>query len=184
MAGRAERYLAELGEEFPGLRVVDKGGDRFSRLVDRALRVVTLGQQSRYLTHYVTTLGRTIYVHEGWARRADLDRFVTLRHEAVHLRQFRRFGRVGMALLYLLPIVPLGLALGRARLEWEAYRETLAATAEVHGPAAAGDPALRAHIRLQFTSGAYGWMWPFPRTIDRWIDQALADIRAGRPAGA
>ena len=40
--------------------------------------------------------------------------------------------------------LPAGLAWGRARLEWEAYTETLAATAEVYGVDAA--EALRGHI--------------------------------------
>ena len=100
-----------------------------------------------------------------------------LRHEAVHLRQFRRYGRVGMALLYLGPILPLGLAWGRARLEWEAYAETLRATAEVYGLEAAASPALRARLIAQFTGPAYGWMWPFPSTVSRWVDDALAALQ-------
>jgi hypothetical protein len=30
----------------------------------------------------------------------------------------------------------------------------------------------------EHTSGAYGWMWPFPRAVDRWFDEAMADVRA------
>ena len=30
----------------------------------------------------------------------------------------------------------------------------------------------------QFTSAAYGWMWPFPRQVERWYDRALAEIAA------
>lgn len=172
MPERAERYLEELRNEFPGLSVVHKRDDRLSRAIDVALRVLTLGAQRSFLTSYVTTLGRTIYVPDGWADRTDADRYITLRHEAVHLRQFRRYGRVGMAAIYLVPIVPMGLALGRAWLEWEAYRETLRATAEVHGVAAMADPVLTERIVSQFTGGAYGWMWPFPATIRRWVADA------------
>jgi hypothetical protein len=171
-----ERYLEELRAEFPGLRTVDKDEDAFSRLIDRALRLLTLGGQSAYLTRYVTTMGRTLYFPTGWRARSPESRYVTLRHEAVHLRQFRRFGRVGTALIYLLPIAPLGLAWGRARLEWEAYRETLRATAELHGMDAARDPALHAHIRTQFVGPAYGWMWPFPKIVQGWIDRAIEEI--------
>ncbi|HJL17776.1 MAG TPA: hypothetical protein RMH99_19075 [Sandaracinaceae bacterium LLY-WYZ-13_1] len=171
-----ERYLAELRREFPRLRVVHKADDPFSRLVDRALRVVTLGGQRAYLTRYVTTMGATLYLPRGWARRSPESRYVTLRHEAVHLRQFRRFGRVGTALLYLIPILPLGLAWGRARLEWEAYAETLRATWELHGLEAARDPALHDHIVRQFTGPAYGWMWPFERAVRRRIDRMVAEL--------
>ena len=79
-------------------------------------------------------------------------------------------------------IFPVGLAYGRARIEWEAYVETLRATAEVRGIGAARDPALHDYMVKQFTSGAYGWMWPFPGTIRRWIAEALASIeRDGEP---
>ena len=174
---RSDAYLAELRKEFPRLRVVEKRASRFSRAIDGALRVVTLGRQSTYMTRYVTTIGSTIYVPASWGERSDDDRYVTLRHEAVHLRQFRRYGLVAMTFLYLVPIVPLGLALGRARLEWEAYAETLRAVAETHGPAAAADPALHDRIVRQFTTGAYGWMWPFPSAVRRWIAGTLSEIR-------
>ena len=179
---RAERYVGELRGEFPGLRLVHKRDDRLSRLIDRLLRLLTLGGQAAYMTRYVTTLGETLFLPSDWEGRSDLSRYLTLRHEAVHLRQFRRYGRVGMALLYLFPILPLGLALGRARLEWEAYRETLRATAETEGLAAAEDPALHSHIVLQFTSAAYGWMWPFRSAVQGWIDRAIEEIRVERRA--
>jgi hypothetical protein len=66
-----------------------------------------------------------------------------------------------------------GLAYGRARIEWEAYAETLAAYVDVYGMKYARSPEVRAHILKQFTSPAYGWMWPFPSQVNRWIDEAL-----------
>jgi hypothetical protein len=174
---RCGPYLDELRREFNGLRVVQKHDDALSRAIDAALRLVTFGGQSAYLTEYVTTLGQTLYVPTDWDARDDAARYCVLRHEAVHLRQFRRYGRVGMALLYLGPILPLGLAWGRARLEWEAYAETLRATAEVYGLEAAASPALRARLIAQFTGPAYGWMWPFPGTVSRWVDDALAALQ-------
>ena len=81
-----------------------------------------------------------------------------------------------MAFLYFVPFFPLGLAYGRARIEWEAYTETLRATAELKGMDAAQSPALRARIVRQFTGPAYGWMWPFRSVVERWFDEALRDI--------
>lgn len=173
MSGLCDAYLAKLRDEFPKLRLIEKSDDRLSQLIDGALRLITAGGQSAYLSRYVTTLGSRIYLPAGWDQRSDADRYIVLRHEAVHLRQFRRYTFLGMAVLYLLPIVPLGLAWGRARLEWEAYAETLRATAEVHGLKAAAAPKLHAHIVLQFTSAAYGWMWPFPKQVQGWIDEEL-----------
>lgn len=177
-------YLHELTREIPGLRLVYKREDSFSRVLSAAVRVATFGAQSRYMTRYVTTIGRTIYVPEGWDARDPRNRYVTLRHEAVHLRQFRRMGRVGMSLVYLLPLFPLGLAWGRARLEWEAYAETFRATAEVFGPHVAEREELREHVLKQFVSGAYGWMWPFPKVVNGWIDEVLQEIRASQSSGS
>jgi hypothetical protein len=171
-----DALLADLEREFPRFRIVPKRGSRLSRAIDLALKAVTLGRQSLYLTHYHTVLGYTLYVPDGWEEASPLDRAITLRHERVHLRQRRRYGMIGMALIYLFPILPLGLAYGRARIEWEAYRETIIATAELRGLDAARSPALRSRIVEQFTSAAYGWMWPFRRTIERWIDHALAEV--------
>lgn len=171
-----QAYELELRRRFPKLRFVRKRDDGFSRLLGALVRFFTLGGNDAYLSRYVTTLGQTIYLPDGWDERTKEARLVVMRHEAVHLEQFRRYGKLGMAALYLLPILPLGLAYGRARLEWEAYAETFRATAEVQGLEAALDPALRAHVVSQFVGPAYGFMWPFRRQVERWIDGVLVEL--------
>ena len=173
---RSDALVEESRAEFPAFRIEPKSEHGLQRAIDVALKVVTLGTQHEYLTRYHTVLGFTLYVPTAWPDGSDEGRYVLLRHERVHLRQRRRYGMLGMALIYMLPILPLGLAYGRARIEWEAYVETLRATAEVRGIDAARDPALHDYMVKQFTSGAYGWMWPFPRVIRRWIRDALASI--------
>lgn len=172
-----DALLREIRAEFPAFRVVPKAGNVLSLAIDMGLRAITLGSQRHYMTRYHTVIGDTLYVPEAWSTMTDVARVILLRHERVHLRQRRRYGMVPFALLYLLPILPLGLAWFRARFEWEAYRETLRATAELRGLAALDDPLLRREIVRRFVSGDYGWMWPFSRTIERWFDQAVADIR-------
>lgn len=151
-----------------------------SKLIDVALRIVTLGGQNRFITHYHTVIGYTLYVPLSWDALGDTDRCILLRHERVHLRQRRRYGFLGMAFIYLVPFFPLGLAYGRARLEWEAYVETLRATAELHGISAMKSASLRDSIIGRFTGPDYGWMWPFPSTLARWYDEAVCDIEAER----
>lgn len=172
------RLIDEITEEFPRFRLVDKRGDGLSRAIDRALKIVTIGKQSGYLTVYHTVIGDTLYVPDSWHGAPDVERAIVLRHERVHLRQRRRLGLPLMAFLYFVPIFPLGLAYGRARIEWEAYTETLRATAELCGLGAARSPALRAQIVRRFTGPDYGWMWPFERQVQRWYDAALAAIAA------
>jgi hypothetical protein len=168
--------IAEIAEEFPGFRLVPKRESALSLLLDRLLRVVTLGGQSQFLTHYHTVLGYRLYTPDSWATAAEVDRVIVLRHERVHLRQRRRYGFLVMAFLYLVPFLPLGLAYGRARLEWEAYEETLRATAEYCGLERVSSLELRARIIERFTGAAYGWMWPFRSQVERWYDRALAEL--------
>lgn len=181
--GTAGAFLAELSREFPAFRVVYKRDSRLCRAIHAALLLVTFGGQRAFLHGYYTVLGDTLYVPDSWDELAGDDRVILLRHERVHLRQRRRYGSVGMALLYLLPFLPLGLAYGRARIEWEAYRETLRATFELKGRAAAFDPELRRRIVTRFTGPDYGWMWPFPRGVERWYDTWLAELDRIGPSG-
>jgi hypothetical protein len=176
MSSRLERILAELREEFPRFRILKKRTSVLQRAIHVALAVLTLGGQRVYLTRYHTVLFGTLWVPDAWDAMTDDDKYILLRHERVHLRQRARMGDLVMSFMYLVPIFPLFLAYGRARIEWEAYIETLRATAEVYGIEAASE--LRAHIKERFVGPEYGWMWPFPSAIDRWFDEAMADLRA------
>jgi hypothetical protein len=178
----AERLYAALVEELAqqGVRLVNKRSAWHQRVAGALLSLVTLGGQRDYLDGYVTTLGRTIYVTPGWALRDPVDRYATLRHEAVHVRQFARHGWVVMAIGYLLVPLPLGLAWVRMRLEREAYEEGLRALYLVAGRRAV--EAERERVCRQFTGPAYGWMWPFPRAVERWFDRFVEGLVASGPA--
>ncbi len=175
---RDEQLLAKMREEFPSFRVVDKSESRLCSLIDVALKIITLGGQNRFMTVYHTVLGWTLFVAPSWHQMSSDERFVLLRHERVHLMQRQRYTALGMAFLYLLPIFPLGLAYGRARLEWEAYAETLRARAEIWGIEAARDPSFREQIVERFVSADYGWMWPFPQTVRGWYAREIAQIES------
>lgn len=176
---RSDALQAEIVAEFPSFRVRPKRGSALQRAIDVALRVVTVGAMRTYLTRYHTVLFGTLWVPDTWEAMSDLDRFVLLRHERVHLRQRARMGDVVMAFVYLVPFFPLGLAYGRARIEWEAYVETIRATDEVFGRGAA--KALRGPIVERFVGPDYGWMWPFRSVVDGWFDAALSALPPAAP---
>lgn len=169
-------FIEQLLAEFPRFRIVFKRDSDFSRLLDVLLRVVTFNRMRTFMTDYHTVIGDTLYVPEAWRRMCAVDKVILLRHERVHLRQRRRLTFIGMACIYLLPFFPLGLAYGRARLEWEAYTETLRATHELLGADAVRDPRLRQHIVTRFCSADYGWMWPFRTQLNRWYDQVVSSL--------
>jgi len=173
---RTDRFLDEIRVEFPTFRIRRKRDSLLQRAIHVALAILTLGGQRVYLTRYHTVLFGSLWVPDAWESMSDADRYILLRHERVHLRQRKRMGDLLMTWVYLVPFFPLFLAWGRARIEWEAYVETIRATAEIHGIEAAEN--LRGHIVARFTGPDYGWMWPFPSAINRWFDEALADVRA------
>ena len=175
---RYQQLVRALEAEFPRLRLVDKRTVRSQRAIDLFLKVITFGGMRGYLDDYQTTIGTTIYLTADWDDRDPRDRYCTLRHEAVHLRQFRKYTLPGMGLLYLLFPLPLGLAWCRARFEREAYEESIRAAAEVWGPAAPASPVYRAHVIDQFVGPSYGWMWPFRRALERWYDGVLSSLPA------
>ena len=176
-----QAYIKSLQERFKGFQVIEKSESRLQRVIDRLLRVITFGGQSAYMSEYVTTLGTRIYTPSNWSSRPAAHRYCVMRHEAVHVAQFRRYGWLGMGTLYLLLPLPVGFAAGRAWLEWEAYRETLIATWQVAGKEAAHSEALRADILRRFTGPDYGWMWLRAKTIDAAITRCLAELELSPP---
>jgi hypothetical protein len=180
---RFDALVRELSCRARPVRIVKKGALWHQRLIARLLRVVTLGGQDRYLSRYVTTLGHTILVPDDWDDWEPGSAYEVLRHEAVHVAQFERYGWLGMIVLYGLVPFPLGLAYFRARLELEAYRVTIEATAEVDGLEAATSAELREHVLLRFTGPDYAWMWPFPETVRGWLRAAQDDVARRASAG-
>jgi len=117
------------------------------------------------------TLGRTVLVQRdvvGTPRGA-----ATLLHEAVHARDFARFG-ILLWLTYVLPF-PVGPLSLRWLWELRAYRESLRALRELHGETRPADVAWAVR---QFTGRGYLWMLPFPRLVRRLL------VRAGPAPGS
>jgi hypothetical protein len=176
VVSRYDTLVEALRAEIPGFRVVRKDQSAFHRAIHYALIGVTFGRMRSYLDSFQTTIGRTVYVTADWD---DLDadrRYVTLRHEAIHLRQFRKYTLPVMAVLYVLLPLPMGLAYFRARFEMEAYAETIRAAADVYGFPYAASKDHREYVIGQFMGASYGWMWPFRRSLDRWYDGVLATL--------
>jgi hypothetical protein len=176
VSSRHERLIDEIRGEFPTFEIRAKKHDALQRAIGALLLVVTLGGQRSYMSRYHTVLFGKLYVPDSWDAMTDDDRYVLLRHERVHLRQRRRMGDLAMAFVYLFPILPLFVAWGRARIEWEAYVETIRATAEVSGLMAAR--ALENEIVRRYVGPDYGWMWPFPGAVRRWFAEVIAQLEA------
>lgn len=173
---RYDALVEALRAEIPGFRIVRKDHSRLHRAIHVALIALTFGHMRSYLDSFQTTIGKTVYVTADWDDWSPDRRYVTLRHEAVHLRQFRKFTLPGMAVLYVLLPLPMGLAWFRAYFEKQAYAETIRAAAEVHGIDYTRTESHRRYVIDQFCGPSYGWMWPFRRGLERWYDGVVATM--------
>lgn len=171
-----ELVVEETLKEFPKFKVVPKSESWMMKAINAFLLAVSFGQMKNFMTGYATTIGTTVYVTPGWPTKPDADKAILLRHERVHMRQAKRYTRVLFSLLYLIPFFPVGLAYFRARFELEAYEETIRATFETYGRQAVFAKEFRDKIARQFTGPGYLFMWPFPKTIDKWILDAVEKV--------
>lgn len=167
-----DAYVDALARELPGFAVRYKDESRLQRLIARLVWPFN----RTYLTHYTTVMfGRVYFPSRAWAARmhpADLYR--TLRHEAVHLRDARRWpGWFQLSYLLLPPVGP-GL---RARWEWRAYAESLRVDLELTGEIT--DATLE-QIARRFTGPDYLFMDPRPRSIRRRLWALRARLLAER----
>lgn len=171
--------LDSLRVEFPKFKLVPKAESTFMRALYYVLMVLTLGAQSTFLTTYTTTIGYTIYVPTQWDGWSETKKLGILRHERVHLRQSRKWSIPLYSLLYVLVPLPIGLAYFRMKFEKEAYAESIRAAYEKVGSDAIKSPLYREAMISYFTTGAYGWMWPFPKSIGKWFDDIVAKLESG-----
>lgn len=170
-------------DEFPGFQIVRKEDSALMRAMAAVLRVLTLGRSRSFMDRYVTTVGQTVYVPSGWDSWSEVSRYVVLRHEVVHMRQARRMGAVAFAVAYLLLPLPAGLAYCRARLEMEAYGESIMALVERTGTSVVLSPGFQREMVDRLTGPDYLWCWPFKKAVAKWVrdavDRAVAEYVRG-----
>lgn len=172
-----EDLVSEIRAEFPDFEVIPKSQSRLMLLIDGILRVLTFGRFRDFMWSYTTTLGTKVYTPKDWGLWTNATRNAILRHERVHMRQARRYTRLGFSLAYLFLPLPFGLAYCRAKFEMEAYEESIRARYELLGKSGlSGD--FRESILSQFTGPAYLWMWPFRSYLERWYDGVVRTLTA------
>lgn len=162
-----ERALAA---ELPHFGIGYKDESRLHAAIAAAVRPFN----ATYMTDYTTVLfGKVWFPSRRWRQRVG-PRVIyeTLRHEAVHLRDARRYWFF-FHLSYVL-FLPAGLTF-RALWEWRAYAESLRVQAELDG--AIDDASLR-FIEERFTGPDYLYMLPFPRFVRSRLRRLRAQILA------
>lgn len=172
------KILTETKLEFPDFEIIEKKDSILMKVIDVCLKAITLGQMNKFMTGFITTLGQKVYVTDSWTHGSLIAQAEILRHERVHMRQARRYGRFLFSFLYLMVPLPTGLACFRKKFEQEAYEESMRALYEYLGVGAFVHHNREAII-TQFISANYFWMWPFRKNVEEWYDATTKKIISG-----
>lgn len=159
-----------------GATVVTKDKSFLMKAISMFLLIITFGGMRNFMTGFVTTIGKTVYVPSDWASRPPQGRAITLRHEMKHLEQERRLGGLLYKFLYVFVFLPGGLAYYRAKFEKEGYAETMRGSAQAYGVDVLKSDKFKANIIGHFISAEYFWMWPFKKSMERWYDATATSI--------
>ena len=152
-------YIETLSCELPGFEIRYKDESP----VQRGLAALLWPFNRRYLDGYTTVMfGRVYFPSRAWCAAVGPEAvYRVLRHEAVHLRDARRW-----PVLFPLSYVFGAPAVLTARAVWEAraYAESLRVSMELDGDVS--DAELE-RIATLFTGAEYLFMCPFPRFVRR-----------------
>lgn len=159
----------KLSKEFPGFKVVVKGDSKPMKFLNFFIRL----WNPDYMKRYTTVFGKTVYMPKyliGTDTGVEI-----LRHEAVHIRDYQKWGPIFVLTYAFLPL-PVVIT-GRAYWEFRGYVESMRAEYEQYGTVP--DYSIDFYTR-QFTSASYLWMFPFPKTVRGWFVKARNKILSGQ----
>lgn len=171
-----DQLLDDVKKEFPDFKIVYKKDSSLMKSINFFLKTISFGKMKTFMDSFITTIGETVYVPTDWHENSASTKAITIRHERVHMRQAKKYGRVLFSIMYLLLPIPIGAAYFRAKFEKEAYEESLKAVHEYYGSKLFTN-SLKESILKHFTTAEYIWMWPWKKSLDSWYDAAVDRIK-------
>jgi len=171
-----DEYIEKVREEIPSFAVIRKRDSWLMKVIDVILKIISFGQIKEFMDNYTTTIGSKICVPDSWETKSDNSRIITIRHEVVHIRQFKKYTFPLYIFLYLFVFFPIGLAYFRMKFEKAGYREGTKAALELLGDKYVNNE-YKEHIIRQFTSSSYFWCWPFRKSIETWYNNMIREVR-------
>jgi hypothetical protein len=147
----------------------------------------------RFMSTYITTIGKTIYVPDGFLQDEEARCLGILAHETQHIIDYQKnpvwfslsylfpqclaalsvFGLFGflnpLMFLFLLALVFLAPLPAPFRYQWElnGYRVSILLGRVLHRYSPSEMDQVRERIKKEMTSGSYYFAWPFPTKIDK-----------------
>lgn len=194
-----ERFVEHIQSVTPGYKIVKKEDSKLMKFF-----AIILFFNRKFMSHYTTTVGNTVYLPESWMSSGTqvLD---VLAHEAQHIWDHQRwYGHVFYALGYVFPqflgagallallaiwyskmwmlclycIMLLGPipAPFRMMIERRGYLMSLACGWWMHGNDVVEEKGWPID---QFVGGGYYCMWPFRKNLVKWFSSRLQQIKDG-----
>lgn len=158
-------------QHLPRFQMCYKNESRWQKLIGWLLWPIN----RTYMTQYTTVMFGKVYFpsREQMANWGPSQVYSTLRHEFVHLMDAKRFP-LWFELSYLF-LLPIGLTF-RAYWEWRGYTQTLLVEYEQTGSIS---PNTKTYILNRFVGADYGWMFPFRKPLERWMEHTCQHIQDG-----
>jgi hypothetical protein len=168
MANLFDDYVIALQAEFPKFKIVEKKTSKLMQFFNFFAKLWT----PTFLTNITTVIGTTVYMPK-WLMSTDSG-YVVLRHEAVHMRDTKKWS-ILMGITYFIP--PVGPSM-KAIWEFRGYMETLRVWHEL-GWYTNGQEI--DWLVSQFTGPAYLWMWPFKASLTKKFRAEFDRLNASVP---
>lgn len=172
-----EKILLDTKNEFKDFEILPKNKSVLMKVIDAVLKIITFGQMKNFMTGFITVMGNKVYVPNAWEDNTLTSKAEIIRHERVHMRQSKKYGRFLFSFLYLVIPFPIGIAYFRKKFEQEAYEESLKALYEYHGEKIF-TPRLKEGMLAHFTTAQYFWMWPWRKDLEKWYDAAVEKAKS------
>ena len=154
MATLFQQYVTQLETEFPKFKLIEKENSKLMRVLNFFIKL----WNPDFMDHFTMVLGYRIYMPP--AQRNTAVGYEILRHEAVHMRQFKKFWLLQTISYGILPIGPSF----RAYWEYQGYCESMKVRSELGWSV---DDAYIDWLVSQFTGPAYLFMWPFKASLTK-----------------
>ena len=187
---KTQLLIQLIQKEFPDFKVVCKNESKFMLLLSKVLFF-----NKKFMSHYVTTVGNTIYVPDSSFFDDDDSSFSTIAHEYVHMCDHKKYGFLFnfgylfpqilsllsllsffdikwlFCLLFLLPLP----SMGRTYFEYRGYSMSMACYYWLYKE----KPPIPHYVDY-FTTSLYYWMCPHKGYIEKKLEQSLNDIVGGK----
>lgn len=168
-----DKTIEDISLEFPSFKVLKKSESWLMKTIGKLLFIISFGQNKSFMTDFITTIGNTVYVPDSWDSKLEKSRIEVLMHERIHMRQSKKLTPIIYALAYLLFPIPIGFAWARAKLEWEAYTESMRVKSHFSGIQSVKTPEFKEYLFKNFTGSSYMFMMPFKSILEKWYQESI-----------